>query len=80
MIHIAITTFGCTQGDQLCYCKNVNFGYGIRDCADQACPNAEAADTVKSYGLAFCRGIHSRLPLSKKLLSVLTEAQLPTVV
>ncbi|KAF2834593.1 hypothetical protein M501DRAFT_904558, partial [Patellaria atrata CBS 101060] len=54
MLGIAQSSFGCNPGDAVCYCTNANFGYGIRDCADQACPNAEDANTVKSFGVQYC--------------------------
>lgn len=38
-----------------CLCQNVNFGYGIRDCAQEACGSAEAAAVV-AYGNQYCAG------------------------
>jgi hypothetical protein len=38
-----------------CLCQNVNFGYGIRDCASQACGATEAAAVV-AFGNEYCVG------------------------
>jgi hypothetical protein len=54
MLAIAQSSFGCGAGDVVCYCTNQNFGYGVRDCAQQACPNAEDANNVIKYGTAYC--------------------------
>ncbi|KAI0437141.1 hypothetical protein F4803DRAFT_556285 [Xylaria telfairii] len=46
---------GSTQDavDGACLCKNINFSYGIIDCANAACPQGEAP-TVIQYGLNWC--------------------------
>ena len=36
-----------------CLCENANFGYGIRDCTSESCPQAEQ-QAVISYGLGYC--------------------------
>ncbi|KAF2005190.1 CFEM-domain-containing protein [Amniculicola lignicola CBS 123094] len=54
MLAIASAQFGCSLGDVTCYCTNQAFGYGVRDCANEACPTAEEASAVISYGTAYC--------------------------
>ncbi|KAK3382116.1 hypothetical protein B0T24DRAFT_1283 [Lasiosphaeria ovina] len=39
--------------DAACLCNKSNFGYGIRDCARQACPSADVGAVV-NYGLTYC--------------------------
>jgi hypothetical protein len=46
-------TLGCSSPDPLCLCKNPNFQYGIRDCANGACGTA-VAPAVISYGSSYC--------------------------
>jgi hypothetical protein len=48
--------FNCSNGDLNCLCPQQNFGYGIRDCADQACSSASDATTVKNFGNTLCAG------------------------
>src|SRR5436853_2702910 len=45
---------GCSAGDIVCLCKNVNFGNGIKDCATESCPSANDAANVQSAGMAIC--------------------------
>lgn len=47
--------FGCQQGNVTCYCTEPNFGYGVRDCANEACPNASDAATVIAFGTQYCQ-------------------------
>jgi hypothetical protein len=54
MLGIATSSFGCGQGDVLCYCREPNFGYGVRDCANEACGSSEAA-TVIAFGTQYCQ-------------------------
>ena len=54
MLGIATSSFGCGQGDVLCYCREPNFGYGVRDCANEACGSEEAA-TVIAFGTQYCQ-------------------------
>ncbi|KAF1808559.1 hypothetical protein P152DRAFT_517457 [Eremomyces bilateralis CBS 781.70] len=46
-------TLGCDEGDHNCYCCNANFGYGIRDCANEACDNEDAVKVLQ-WGAAAC--------------------------
>lgn len=39
---------GCGSPDPACLCKNVNFGYGVRDCANGAC-GMDVAPTVTNF-------------------------------
>jgi hypothetical protein len=48
-------SLGCEQATADCLCKNVNFGYGIRDCSNAAC-GAAVASTVIAYGSSYCSG------------------------
>ncbi|KAK7564409.1 hypothetical protein BKA81DRAFT_405491 [Phyllosticta paracitricarpa] len=56
MNNIAINEFGCAQGNIVCYCEKVNYGYGIRDCANEACSSPVDAANVISYGSNYCAG------------------------
>ena len=47
------SALGCASPQPSCLCKNANFGYGLRDCANGACGTA-VAPTVTSYGSAYC--------------------------
>ncbi|KAF2730027.1 hypothetical protein EJ04DRAFT_515529 [Polyplosphaeria fusca] len=55
MLGIATSAFGCASGDIVCYCTEPNFGYGVRDCSNQACSSAEDAAAVIAYGTQFCQ-------------------------
>jgi len=37
MIQIASSQLGCDTGNVDCYCQQPDFGYGVRDCAQEAC-------------------------------------------
>lgn len=52
MLNLA-PSLGCSGADAACLCRNVNFGYGIRDCSNAAC-GTEVAPTVIAYGVAYC--------------------------
>lgn len=54
MVSIATSDFGCAQGDVNCYCANGDFGYGIRDCANEACGSDQAASVI-AYGNSYCQ-------------------------
>jgi hypothetical protein len=45
---------GCNAGDNACLCKNVNFGYGIRDCSNAVCTASSDVAAATSYGSSFC--------------------------
>lgn len=47
------SSLGCSSSQAACLCRNANFGYGIRDCANGACGTA-VASTVISFGSAYC--------------------------
>lgn len=47
-------SLGCPSADAACLCHNVNFGYGIHDCAYQAC-GADDAVTIIAYGVQYCQ-------------------------
>ncbi|PYH85074.1 hypothetical protein BO82DRAFT_381106 [Aspergillus uvarum CBS 121591] len=46
-------SLGCTTSDPSCLCRNINFYYGIRDCANAACGTA-AASTVLAFESGYC--------------------------
>ncbi|RDW56892.1 CFEM protein [Coleophoma crateriformis] len=46
-------TLGCAAADVVCMCSNVNFGYGVHDCATAACNTADAS-TVIAFESAYC--------------------------
>jgi hypothetical protein len=45
---------GCAAGDDACLCKNVDFGYGIRDCSNAVCTASSDAAAATSYGSSLC--------------------------
>jgi hypothetical protein len=47
------STLGCDSPDPACLCRNVNFGYGIRDCANGACGTVTGS-TVIAFGSSYC--------------------------
>ena len=47
------STLGCASPAPSCLCKNVNFGFGLRDCSNGACGTA-VASTVIAYGSSYC--------------------------
>ena len=60
MLGIATSQFGCGQNDVLCYCREPNFGYGVRDCANEACGSGEAS-TVIAFGTQYCASEYNLL-------------------
>lgn len=46
-------SFGCGAGDASCLCKDVNFGYAIRDCSQEAC-GEDVKNKVVDFGAAYC--------------------------
>ncbi|KAK5653958.1 hypothetical protein OQA88_7634 [Cercophora sp. LCS_1] len=44
---------GCPGSDPSCLCSKPDFGFGVRDCADQACHPDDAA-LVHAYGFNYC--------------------------
>ncbi|RDW56741.1 CFEM protein [Coleophoma cylindrospora] len=49
-------TLGCAAADVVCLCSNVNFGYGVHDCATAACDTADAS-TVIAFESAYCASV-----------------------
>uniref|UniRef100_A0A1Y1K5X0 CFEM domain-containing protein n=1 Tax=Photinus pyralis TaxID=7054 RepID=A0A1Y1K5X0_PHOPY len=45
---------GCKENDLKCLCSNVNFSYGLRDCAHAICTEQDA-NKVVDYGVKVCR-------------------------
>lgn len=56
------------QPNGACLCQNANFGYGIRDCTAESCPQADQGAVI-SYGLSYCKAskLSSLLPKLLKL-------------
>ncbi|KAF2233233.1 hypothetical protein EV356DRAFT_503818, partial [Viridothelium virens] len=50
---IAVTDFHCQSGNVTCYCADPRFGYGIRDCSNEACGAAVASSAI-SFGYDYC--------------------------
>jgi hypothetical protein len=51
------STLGCASTSNVAFlCSNVNFGYGIRDCANGACGTA-VASTVIAFGSSYCASV-----------------------
>ena len=55
MIQIASSQLGCDTGNVNCYCQQPDFGYGVRDCAQEACEGDDDAQTVISFGQQYCQ-------------------------
>ena len=55
MIQIATSQLGCDTGNVDCYCQQPDFGYGVRDCAQEACQSDNDAQTVISFGQQYCQ-------------------------
>ena len=49
-------SLGCPDAQADCLCRNADFGFGVRDCANQACGDAAAAQQVSAYGTQYCGG------------------------
>lgn len=47
------SSLGCSSPDPSCVCRNINFYYGIRDCANAACGSADAS-TVIAFESSYC--------------------------
>lgn len=52
------SSLGCpnvnNSPDVGCLCKNKDFGYGIRDCATQACPSGTDLNQIIAFGNSYC--------------------------
>ncbi|KAK4160192.1 hypothetical protein QBC43DRAFT_304004 [Cladorrhinum sp. PSN259] len=71
---------GCPTSDARCLCSNPNFGYGVRDCAVQACHPVDA-QLVIVFGLNYCAGappVHSPPIASSTVTSKTTEKPTPS--
>ena len=47
-------SLGCSATDAACLCRSADFGYGVRDCANEACGDAATAQQVIAYGTQYC--------------------------
>ncbi|KAF2639103.1 hypothetical protein P280DRAFT_470506, partial [Massarina eburnea CBS 473.64] len=73
MLSIATSEFGCGSGDVVCICSKSDFGYGVRDCANEACGASDAAKVI-SYGTTYCASIASSAIPSSAASAVSTGA------
>lgn len=46
--------FKCDASDVACLCKNADFKYGVRDCANESCGNKDDAQKVITWGEGYC--------------------------
>lgn len=53
MLDKAGSEFQCGRDDAACLCKNVNFGYGVRDCSAAICSVADA-ETAVNWAKKWC--------------------------
>merc|ERR1711881_527078 len=51
------SALGCANDDAACLCANADFGYGVRDCTNEACPADADRNAVIQYGLAYCSSV-----------------------
>lgn len=59
-------SLGCSTEDPSCVCQNINFYYGIRDCANGAC-GTEVASTVIAFESGYCSSAiadHTTFPIT----------------
>ncbi|KAL0473868.1 hypothetical protein QR685DRAFT_436556 [Neurospora intermedia] len=47
------SALGCASPAPSCLCKNAKFGYGLRDCSNDACGTAVASSVI-AYGSSYC--------------------------
>jgi hypothetical protein len=47
--------FGCGSTNITCLCADPRFGYGLRDCTNEAC-GSDVYSAVSSYGVSVCSG------------------------
>jgi hypothetical protein len=73
MLNIASSDFGCKAGDAVCYCSNQDFGNGVRDCANQACPSSDAGSVI-AFGAQYCAAILASAGTTGSALAPLTSA------
>ncbi|KAL1305096.1 hypothetical protein AAFC00_002029 [Neodothiora populina] len=52
---VAQKQWHCTAGDVKRYCSNPDFLNGVRDCAQQACPNKSDADFAFAFATSYCQ-------------------------
>ncbi|KAF2024148.1 hypothetical protein EK21DRAFT_118066 [Setomelanomma holmii] len=86
MAQIAITEFQCAANDYGCYCTKSNYGYGVRDCVNQACSQGDAAAAI-AYAAAQCASpasasVNSAIGLSSVAVSTSAlemTSSIPTV-
>lgn len=74
-------SLGCATSDPSCLCRNNNFYYGIRDCANAACGTA-VASTVLTFESGYCTSAiaaETTYPVTSTTTTVLsTTALAPT--
>jgi len=50
--------FSCSTSDTACLCKNVNYGYGVRDCSSAYCDAVQVPNAGK-YAYELCPNLGS---------------------
>jgi hypothetical protein len=50
----ATSELNCGEGDISCLCKNVNFGYGVRDCSKAVCSNVDEVNVAIGWHNNLC--------------------------
>ncbi|KAK4465099.1 hypothetical protein QBC42DRAFT_283725 [Cladorrhinum samala] len=70
---------GCPASDPRCLCSNPNFGYGIRDCAIEACSPVDAQQVI-AYGLNYCAGAPpARPPPTDESITTVDDSSPPKI-
>lgn len=49
-------SLGCAANDITCLCQNMDFGFGVRDCAQESCPKDVDTSQIIKVGSGFCAG------------------------
>jgi hypothetical protein len=79
MLNIAVTSFGCKQGDVACYCSHQDFFNGIRDCSNEVCTSGDDAAKAIAFGTNLCKNaVSSASGAVSSLTSGLSDKPTPT--
>ncbi|KAH8892010.1 hypothetical protein GQ53DRAFT_141807 [Thozetella sp. PMI_491] len=69
-------SFNCSsKSDYACLCRNMNFGYGVHDCAVEACQDNNNANIVIGWGNQLCKdaGVTVDIPTASLTTSGFTS-------
>lgn len=61
------------QPDAACLCRNVDFGYGVRDCVNEACPSGTDTAAIIRYGVNYCASAGCKIVHTQAIGIVLTR-------